>query len=81
MNLVNTGSCLPQLKQVSGSQCPSNNWGIQDFRPEMLDCVVIGGGVAGLQCARSLVDDFGLLPSNVLLLEAAKRIGGCALHS
>lgn len=40
-----------------------------------MSAIVIGAGVAGLQCARSLLDDFGL--HDVLILEACHRVGGC----
>jgi protoporphyrinogen oxidase len=40
----------------------------------MFDVVVIGSGVAGLQAARSLIDDFGI--TNIVVLEADARVGG-----
>jgi cation diffusion facilitator CzcD-associated flavoprotein CzcO len=40
----------------------------------MFDVVVIGSGVAGLQAARSLIDDFGI--TNIVVLEADTRVGG-----
>ena len=38
--------------------------------------VIIGGGAAGLQCARSLLDDHDLPPSSVLVVEARPFVGG-----
>ena len=40
------------------------------------DCIVIGSGLAGLQCARSLIDDHGVDSSEILILEAQDYVGG-----
>lgn len=40
------------------------------------DCIVVGAGVSGLQCARSLTTNHGLDLKNVLVLEAQDYIGG-----
>lgn len=41
--------------------------------------VVVGGGLAGLACARALARESGHVPPDVLVLEAASRPGGKAL--
>ena len=38
--------------------------------------IVVGGGAAGLQCARCLVTDHGLDADSVLVLEARPQVGG-----
>lgn len=40
------------------------------------DCIVIGSGVSGLQCAHSLITDHGVPTENVLVLEANDYVGG-----
>jgi cytochrome b involved in lipid metabolism len=40
------------------------------------ECIVVGAGVSGLQCARSLVDDHLFDPKSILLLEAQDYVGG-----
>jgi oxygen-dependent protoporphyrinogen oxidase len=44
-----------------------------------LDVLVVGGGLAGLACARALVKAGGPAPPEVLVLEAHRRPGGKAL--
>jgi monoamine oxidase/cytochrome b involved in lipid metabolism len=43
---------------------------------QIYDCIVIGAGVSGLQCAKALTADHGLNKSDVLVLEAQDYIGG-----
>lgn len=38
--------------------------------------VIVGAGAAGLQCAQLLVTEYGLLPDDVIILEARNRVGG-----
>ena len=38
--------------------------------------VIVGAGAAGLQCAHTLIRDYGLAPHEVLIVEARDRIGG-----
>ncbi len=42
-----------------------------DFRP-----VIVGAGLAGLSCALKLINEFGVSPLDVVLLEASERVGG-----
>lgn len=41
-----------------------------------MSVIVVGAGIAGLQAAQSLVNEFGV---KVIVLEAEKRVGGCVL--
>lgn len=41
------------------------------------DYVVVGGGIAGLTAALSLVSDHGISGETVTLLESSSRVGGC----
>lgn len=41
--------------------------------------MIVGGGLAGLACARALARESGPVPPDVLVLEAASRAGGKAL--
>lgn len=38
--------------------------------------IILGGGLAGLQCAAQLVRNHGFSQDHVVLLEASQRIGG-----
>ena len=40
------------------------------------DCIIVGAGLSGLQCARSLIDDHGVDSSDIIILEAQDYIGG-----
>lgn len=40
------------------------------------DCIIVGAGLSGLQCARSLIDDHGVDSSDIVILEAQDYIGG-----
>lgn len=40
------------------------------------DCIVIGSGISGLQCAHSLTTEHSFPPENVLVLEANDYVGG-----
>jgi hypothetical protein len=51
-----------------------------DHHGTVWDCVIVGGGVSGLQCARTLVDIYNLSPAKILILEAESRMGGQLLQ-
>eukprot|EP01034_Spumella_vulgaris_P040797 gene40797-50485_t len=40
------------------------------------DVIVVGAGLSGLQCASTLHNKFGVIPKNILILEAQDYVGG-----
>jgi monoamine oxidase len=40
------------------------------------DCIIIGSGASGLQCANSLITEYNMNTKNILVLEAQNYIGG-----
>ena len=54
-------------KEVRSRKYPTN---------EEYDCIIVGAGVSGLQAAHTLVQEKGVDPKKVLLLEAHDCIGG-----
>ena len=40
------------------------------------DCVVVGAGLAGLNTINILINDYGVDPMKILLLEAQSYVGG-----
>lgn len=43
---------------------------------QRVSVAIVGAGASGLQCFRSLMDDYGLSPNDMIVLEARDRIGG-----
>lgn len=43
---------------------------------KVYDCIVIGSGLSGLQCAQKLTSEHKISPENVLVLEALDYVGG-----
>ena len=49
---------------------------VEVVQEDTVEVVIVGAGLAGLQCARTLVNDHGIDPSSILIVEAQDYIGG-----
>jgi cytochrome b involved in lipid metabolism len=43
---------------------------------EIYDVIIVGAGLSGLQCGWSLINQYGLSPKKILILEAQDYVGG-----
>mmetsp|Transcript_17436 Transcript_17436/g.15719 ORF Transcript_17436/g.15719 Transcript_17436/m.15719 type:complete len:582 (-) Transcript_17436:129-1874(-) len=51
-----------------------------ELENRVYDCIIIGSGISGLSCARKLVDEYAINPTNILVVEANSYVGGRILQ-
>lgn len=70
-------SIYPQNRMSSTSLTARENCDTNDVNAvEFVKVAIVGAGASGLQCAHTLIRDFGFAPSDIVILEARERVGG-----